>query len=866
MHARVVLIVVAASIAWGAASTPAPSTSAEETLPNGLRVVLIPHRANPMVASAVVVGAGVVQEPASASGASHFLEHLLFNGTTSRSQKQLYDDADRLGAYNNATTREDHTLFTLLVAKEHAEEGLALQADMLFRSTLPEENFDKERRIVLEELARDRTDPSYDVEAEFRAWAYADTPIARPVLGSETSLSGIARDQVVAYYRGRYVPSNMTLVVMGDLEIGPMREIVRKTFGAAPKGSRPGHPGASWPARKGDNVSIAPAPGGPSRLLAAFPVGVDPWDRTAEAIDALLEAAAEGEDAPLQRALERRGLTSTKGTMGLEPRQRPWSTVAADVELRGPCDPRQVLDAIAEAVQQTRAGGIARDRLSRVIAKRRAEEVVARDQIHYFVLLRSSTVLGAPAGRLTASRLEDLGEKDWDAASAALEAGLAQLRARFTAPEAAASKLTWGVPPAAAAAAKAALRAGTLANGLRYVVRAGDDSEVFALHLMTSPRAAGEPAGQDGISDLLHRVMLHGSIVRDEAALHDRLARIGARLKTVDDPSVPFDDYYTTTEFAWIRLEVPFEQWREGLGLVAEIVRFPAIDGAALDAGRREMEALIARNAGSPRSVALARLDELLAPGQAAARPVLGTTETIGSITVEALRAHHAATAVGRRTIVSVVGSIDADEVVRALEADLGSMPEGQAPPGATPAPLLDRRSAELRLEKSQAYVAMGEVIDVAAADRAAFAVAVAMLSERLAFDLRETRGLAYAVGAQARPWAGRTRVDLTIGTRLENVDEGRAGLLSGLEAFRSDTFSDADVERAVLKVRGAALMRRMTRMSLAFEAGMEVLRGQEPGDERRFLDALQTVRADDVRRVASERLDPDRLSVVVVR
>ena len=119
------------------AAVLAASAPVDTTLDNGLRVVLIPHRANPMIASAVVVGAGVVDEPPEAGGSSHFLEHLLFNGTTTRTQKQLYDAVDRIGAYNNATTREDHTLFTLLVASRFAREGLEIQADMLFRSTIP---------------------------------------------------------------------------------------------------------------------------------------------------------------------------------------------------------------------------------------------------------------------------------------------------------------------------------------------------------------------------------------------------------------------------------------------------------------------------------------------------------------------------------------------------------------------------------------------------------------------------------------------------------------------------------------------------------------------------------------------------------
>src|SRR5262245_32761251 len=177
----------------------------EETLGNGLRVVLIEHHANPMVASTVVVGAGVTEERPDRSGASHLLEHLLFNGTTTRSQRELYDATDRVGAYNNATTREDHTLFTLLVQREFAEAGLDLQADMLFRSIIPPENFDKEKGIVLEEMARDASDPGYVAAQRFRAFAYAGTPLALPVLGTPESIAAIRRDEVVAYWRERYV-------------------------------------------------------------------------------------------------------------------------------------------------------------------------------------------------------------------------------------------------------------------------------------------------------------------------------------------------------------------------------------------------------------------------------------------------------------------------------------------------------------------------------------------------------------------------------------------------------------------------------------------------------------------------------------
>lgn len=869
MLASAILLAVAVAAPANAPGTDRAAGTVDELLDNGLRVVLIPHRANPMVASAVVVGAGVAHEPPAASGASHFLEHLLFNGTTTRSQRQLYDDVDRLGAYNNATTREDHTLFTLLVARDLAEQGMAIQADMLFRSTIPEENFDKERKIVLEELARDRTDPAYDVEEAFRAFAFAGTPVGRPVLGTEASLGGISRSDVLAYYKARYVPANMTLVVMGDFEVSEMRGIVRRTFGAAPKAKAPARDAGAWPPPPAENVLRASSEQGPARLIAAFPFPCDPWERTAAAAEVLLEAASDGSDAPLKAGLDRRGVAATDVRVSLDRRVRPWTTVTLEAELPDEAAAEPVLDALAEAIGQTAQGGTARGRIDRVLAERRADAAVSRDQIHYFAMLRSPMVLGSPDGFLArdAQRFDRLDESDWGAASAALTAGLGQLRARLTGPGLVAGGAHWSPPAATAASSGPRRRAGTLANGLRYVVSASDDSDVFALHVAFAPRAASEPAGQDGITDLLHRVWLRGTTFESGAAIEDRLARLGARLKVVDDPSVPFDDYYTTPEFSWVRLEVPSAGWRESVALLSSILRAPAVSAPSVEESRKEMTTLATASGGSPRAVAQAKLDALLAPGDPMTRPVLGTPATLATIGPEALAAFAASTVVGSRMIVSAVGPVAPDAVVQALDADLGGLPPGEPARAAAPAPAGgEARHDEAVLGKSQAYVALAQLLDVPPGDRAALTVATSILSDRLAFALRETKGLAYSVGASTRPWAGRTRLDVSMGTRAANVDEARSGILEILEAFTSSPPSAADVARSINAVRGAALMRRMTRISLAYEAGLEALRGREPGDERRFIDALGDVTPDDVARVAKAYFRPERLSWVVVR
>jgi predicted Zn-dependent peptidase len=104
------------------------------------------------------------------------------------------------------------------------------------------------------------------------------------------------------------------------------------------------------------------------------------------------------------------------------------------------------------------------------------------------------------------------------------------------------------------------------------------------------------------------------------------------------------------------------------------------------------------------------------------------------------------------------------------------------------------------------------------------------------------------------------------MGTRPENLTAAERGILEGIRSFRSSQAPAEELARTIAALRGRALMRRMTRISLAYEAGLELVRGEAPGDQLRGIDTLTSVSAADVRRVAERYLDPDRLARVVVR
>lgn len=146
------------------------------------------------------------------------LEHLLFNGTTNRTQKQLYNQVDRIGGYNNANTSEFYTNYMMVTPAEHIQTGMKIQADMLFNSTLPPEKFAKGKGIVLEEIARSLTNSNEQLERNITSVLYPRHALSLPTLGTYATIESMQQDAVNDFYKNNYVPNNMILSAIGNFQ------------------------------------------------------------------------------------------------------------------------------------------------------------------------------------------------------------------------------------------------------------------------------------------------------------------------------------------------------------------------------------------------------------------------------------------------------------------------------------------------------------------------------------------------------------------------------------------------------------------------------------------------------------------------
>lgn len=849
-------------------------------LENGLQVILIPQAGSPMVASTVIIRAGARHEPPGLGGATHFLEHLLFNGTERRTQKELYDAIDRIGAYNNASTRADATVFQLLVHRDELAEGLDIQADMLFNSTLPPEKFEKERGIVIEEIGQSFDLPRTAAERFYKETVFAGTPYGRPVLGTPEGIEALSRQAVLGYYKSFYRPANMTLVLMGGLERREALALVGETFGRAGGGEAPEREpvgGLDFQSRK---VVGLKAGGNRTYLSLTFqaPAISDP---EYPAFAALVSHLSGGATSRLERLFHGEETPTVYGVgAGLAAAlEAPAFTVSATLapEESGP----EVLGALLEELGRVARGEITDEDVERAKVEALAEEAFLSENIMYYAFFQAPYLAAAPEGwvRSLPGRLQRVTRHEMVACAKRAFSGRPFV-ATLYGPGVPEGEHPWeSLAPKAAEPSRAAqaeakgepaskLTRRRLENGLTLIVKEVPDTKVFALHLLARDRALLEPEGKTGIAELMHRLLTEATANRPARQVSEDLASIGARLKTTDNPSLPYDDYYFSPEYSYVRFEVVDDFAREGLAQLADLILQPRFEEEAVERIKRQQLDEIARAEERARTQAGRLLKSALFGEHPIGRPVLGTASTVESLTAEDLKAFHASYFSPENLIITVVSPRPARELIGWLSFYFGQGP-GAAPQAKRwpPLPQAPRAAqASKEMGKAQSYLYLGQPLgEVSEADREPLEVMNALLSDRLEFELRERRGLAYSVGSAVVETQAGWYFVAGIGTRKENLEEARRGILEAVGALQKEPPAEEEVEKTVNGLVGAAFRRRLTGIGQAYYLSMEEFRGEPLGGEEAWTERLRRVGPQEVRR-AARLLRPEEMALVTVR
>ncbi len=190
-------------------------------LDNGLEIACELHPSAASVAMGFFVRTGSRDETPAVAGVSHFLEHMIFKGTPTRSALEVNREFDTMGAIYNAFTSQENTVYYASVLTEFQTPALALLADIL-RPSLRQDDFDTEKQVICEEIAMYADQPFFRLYDTLTTQHFAGHPLANSVLGTTESVQNLTRSQMVDYFDHRYSPTNVTLAVTGNVDFNQL--------------------------------------------------------------------------------------------------------------------------------------------------------------------------------------------------------------------------------------------------------------------------------------------------------------------------------------------------------------------------------------------------------------------------------------------------------------------------------------------------------------------------------------------------------------------------------------------------------------------------------------------------------------------
>ena len=227
--------------------TPDPAASAltrghtiTRVLPNGFTVLVEPDHSAPVASVQVWVQSGSIHEGQwLGAGLSHLLEHMIFKGTEKRGPNEIARAVQEAGGYVNAYTSFDRTVYWIDVPSDGTATAIELLADATLNSTLPDGEFAKEQEVIRREFAMGFDDPNRMSTELMLSTAFSTSPYRHPIIGHLEVFNRLTRDDLTAYYRARYTPENMFLVVTGDVDTAQIFAEAEKWFGLAPRRVQP---------------------------------------------------------------------------------------------------------------------------------------------------------------------------------------------------------------------------------------------------------------------------------------------------------------------------------------------------------------------------------------------------------------------------------------------------------------------------------------------------------------------------------------------------------------------------------------------------------------------------------------------------
>ena len=207
-------------------------------LPNGVRIITEEIEHVRSAAVGVWVGAGSRDESEEYEGISHFIEHMFFKGTKQRTARALAESLEAVGGQLNAFTTKEYTCYYAKILDEDLDLAIDVLSDMFFSSLFDENEIEKEKNVVIEEIKMYEDSPDELIHDIFSEYVWNDHPLGKPILGTEESIRALSRDKIMAFLSEHYAPDNVVIAVAGKIKHNDIVAKLADQFGTFRRGGR----------------------------------------------------------------------------------------------------------------------------------------------------------------------------------------------------------------------------------------------------------------------------------------------------------------------------------------------------------------------------------------------------------------------------------------------------------------------------------------------------------------------------------------------------------------------------------------------------------------------------------------------------
>ncbi|HMP77796.1 MAG TPA: pitrilysin family protein [Kiritimatiellia bacterium] len=823
-------------------------------LDNGMVCLIKPDASAPVVAVQIWVGSGAIHEGEwLGAGLSHYMEHMIFKGTTTRGPSEITKAIDDAGGEINAYTAQDRTVFFADLPARNWKVGVDVLADAVMNATLPEDEWEREKEVILREFAMGKDSPERELSKLLWSTAYRVHPYRFPVIGHEEIFRTMTRAELETYYRLHYVPDNMITVVVGDVDADEVEAHLRAIFAGFQRRARPADALPAEPPQVAPREAVQRAPVELARMVMAWhTVSLDHPD--APVLDLLATLSGQGRSSRLEARLkERDRLVHDIGAWSFTPRDRGLFAISMAFDPEREAEVRAAIDQELAAWSEN---GFAAAEIEKARRNLLVSELDELQTMHgqassyasgeyYTGNPRFSEIYLAGLAQVTPEQVRDVVRRHLNAN---------QRTTVLLAPP-----VENGAATAVSAPPALSIHRIELANGIPLIVREDHRLPFVYITAAFGGGLLAETAENNGLTDLTANLLTRGTARRSAESIAAEIEQRGASL-----------DAFAGRNSFGLSAQMLTDDVEDVAALFAECLLEPAFAEDEVGKQRSLQLAGLRRQREQPMFVAQEALRELLFPDHPYRFTASGRPETVERLTADDARAHYARLANRSNVVLAIFGDITRDRAVALAERYFGALPAGERPElkHAATAPVLPARTE--RMEPRQQAIVLAGYPAVSLDDPRVDALnvlqkALSGLSSDLGIEIREKRGLVYFVGAFSLVALDPGFFALYAGTREEAVPEVERLMAEQLARIRADGLRTEEFERARAQLAAAASMSLQNNGELATACALHELYGLGYRYPLELENRLTELKPESVRDAAAALLVDDRRATAVV-